>query len=475
MITEKGAPIPESSRVAESQTPIPRDRSPITEKATPSDTKPIAATECNRGTTTCGVGSCKNTVQNCVNGIPQRCIPGTARAEICANDIDDNCNGQIDENCKPACTPNWVYSAWGPCSSGVQIRKAYDSNNCMTTTGAPDLTQPCSSLCNSVTQPCIVGVGACTRSGTQTRTCVNGVLNPPGPCSVTPGTPIAEICGNHLDDNCNGQTDENCPPACTAPASQPCQAGFGPCTRNGTQTQSCVNGVLSAPGPCSATPGTPGVEQCGNYIDEDCDGFPDDGCSNPTGHYCGLWSDCASENCVNNFCGTYQGCIDACTVQTCHQVCTPFCSQQCSLTVNPYCATSCHLTCTPLSQPCSVGVGACVRNGTQTRSCVNGVLGASSACSVTPGTPTAEQCYNYVDDNCDGQIDEGCLKQNGQLCSQGSDCQSQNCVFYQGMGICKSHQQCIDGCTSQNCQQSGPFGGQQCTPVINWACAQYCH
>ncbi len=49
--------------------------------------------------------------------------------------------------------------------------------------------------------------------------------------------------------------------------------------------------------------------------------------------------------------------------------------------------------------PCAAGVGACRRPGSQI--CVNGAL----SCDATPGPPTAELC-NGVDDDCDSQVDE---------------------------------------------------------------------
>jgi hypothetical protein len=51
------------------------------------------------GSTSCGVGACASTVQNCVNGSSQTCAPGTpAGAESC-NGLDDDCDGQTDETC----------------------------------------------------------------------------------------------------------------------------------------------------------------------------------------------------------------------------------------------------------------------------------------------------------------------------------------------------------------------------------------
>src|SRR5262249_39958464 len=49
------------------------------------------------GATSCGIGGCQRTVYNCLNGVPQTCVPGTPSPEVC-NKIDDDCNGLVDEN-----------------------------------------------------------------------------------------------------------------------------------------------------------------------------------------------------------------------------------------------------------------------------------------------------------------------------------------------------------------------------------------
>lgn len=73
---------------------------------------------------------------------------------------------------------------------------------------APQAINAQSECVGPTTQSCTVGLGACQRTGIQTRTCVAGVFTPFGPCSASPGIPSAEIPANGIDDNCNGQTDE---------------------------------------------------------------------------------------------------------------------------------------------------------------------------------------------------------------------------------------------------------------------------
>ena len=49
------------------------------------------------GTTTCGIGPCQATTQNCVNGRTNPCVRRARRnPEICDN-VDNNCNGVVDD------------------------------------------------------------------------------------------------------------------------------------------------------------------------------------------------------------------------------------------------------------------------------------------------------------------------------------------------------------------------------------------
>lgn len=78
--------------------------------------------------------------------------------------------------------------------------------------------------------------------------------------------PTAETC-NDFDDDCNGTPDDGNPDAgiaCDTGLAGPCQDGLTVCDGGGVQCESIV-------GPAPA-------ETCGNIVDDDCNGFVDDGC-----------------------------------------------------------------------------------------------------------------------------------------------------------------------------------------------------
>jgi hypothetical protein len=150
----------------------------------------------------CGVGQCARTAAACVNGDAGTCTPGMPVAETC-NNLDDDCNNVVDGITRGCYT--------GPAGTS--------------------------------------GVGTC-RNGTQT--CTAGSWQSTCPGEVTP---IAEVCGNSLDDNCNGTPDDGCS-GCTVNGLYTLDAGsinytccLGSVNIAVTQFQLLGSGATIIPGP----------------------------------------------------------------------------------------------------------------------------------------------------------------------------------------------------------------------------------
>ena len=152
------------------------------------------------GTSTCGVGGCQRTVNNCVAGQPQTCTPGAPTAEVC-NNIDDDCDGQIDDGIAD------LTCGTGACQRTAVACVAGVPQTC--TPGTPsaevcnNIDDDCDGLIDDGIPPLTCGTGACLRTA---PACVGGQ---PGVC--TPGAPTGELC-NGIDDDCDGMIDDGATP-----------------------------------------------------------------------------------------------------------------------------------------------------------------------------------------------------------------------------------------------------------------------
>lgn len=200
-----------------------------------------------------------------------------------------------------------------------------------------------------------------------------------------------ELC-NGRDDDCDGVVDEQVSfleadggsvsfdGGFTAPSGM-CVVGLGVCQRSGIA--SCVGGAVN----CSAFIGSATAEVC-NQLDDDCDGLVDE--NDP-----GLCMR-AGELCVSGSCACPMGQV------------------------------ACGASCVSLGDACSVGVGACLRNGFKV--CSAGAV----VCDVMAGMSSPETC-NAVDDDCDGQTDEG----DPGICSAtGQTCVNAMCQCPSGQSVC---------------------------------------
>ena len=269
-------------------------------------------------TTTNTVGTCYGT-QTCVAGTGwSACNAPMATGETCDGN-DNDCDFLIDENvgggqacantnsfgtCQGSrqCAGKIGFTCEGQIPSAEACNYADDDCDGSTDEGFPTLTTLCSP-----------GVGACQRFGSYVcNSSGTGVV-----CSVTAGQPTAELC-NGIDDDCDAKVDETFPSLGTG-----CSAGLGVCTRYGTTICSSDGSTTT----CSATPGTNMTAETCNYLDDDCDGFVDNGFRNMlTGMYdttanCGACgNDCSTVFMGSNSSGM---CSTASGTPQCAMVCNP--------------------------------------------------------------------------------------------------------------------------------------------------------
>ena len=238
-----------------------------------------------------------------------------------------------------------------------------------------------------------------------------------GATSAVCGT--RELCNNGLDDNCNGTVDENCP--CLPGATQHCvpgdpaHAGRGVCVWGTTTCEGTGEfGTWSA---CVGA-GSPQPVACGG-MDYLCDGIVDEGCACDVGamRLCytgpagtdmhGVCRD-GTQTCELTASGAAWGACVGEIIPGARDLCDGV-DRDCDGTINGgcVCAIGANRLCYTGAAG-TQGVGIC-HQGTQP--CVHGPDGVSTdwgACVNQVVPAAAEICANHLDDNCNGQVDEGC-------------------------------------------------------------------
>ena len=203
------------------------------------------------GSTSCGLGQCVHTQQNCVNGTTVPCDPyAGAKSETC-NKLDDDCDGVADEDLGVTnCGTGKCAHSQISCINGVpQICNPMEGASQEACNGADD---DCDGQVDEDLGTSQCGKGKCFHAQPN---CVNGV---PTACNPMQGAGL-EVC-NGSDDDCDGQVDEDMPQV---------SCGNGQCFHF---EPSCVNGT---PKMCDPYLGAE-AEKC-NGKDDDCDLQVDEG------------------------------------------------------------------------------------------------------------------------------------------------------------------------------------------------------
>ncbi len=320
------------------------------------------------------------------------CVPDDATShpgveERCGDGLDNNCDGEVDEDC--GCLDGQLETCWdgdpsqrdvGVCASGFRACSDGAWGACegqVLPEGASE------TACDGRDEDCDGQVD-------------EGLVNACGAC----GPLDREVC-DLLDNDCDGEVDEDADCDCDDRTNQPCYGGppstlgRGQC-RGGVADcvdgawQTCVGEVL------------PLTEIC-DGLDNDCDGFVDEGLRNA----CGDCADAVPDEICDGLDNDCDGQVDEgvrlvcgrCPGDVVEEGCGNGLDDDCDGVVDEGCpCTTGEATCYP--GPAEVAdVGEC-RSGTRACSSGGEVWGPCEGYVL----PTIEVC-DGLDNDCDGTVD----------------------------------------------------------------------
>lgn len=306
------------------------------------------------------------------SGDVKLCIPATGR--LCAPcSADDECPGQacLTQDGAGRCATSCAVPADCPTgyTCGPDATAVHTGSFCQPVTGSCT----CSAELAGAQRSCsnVNAIGTCL--GTQTCAAATGW----SACSAPAA--IAEACDG-VDNDCNFVIDNGV-------------GGGSACTITNAAGSCPGIQVCSGPGGFACAGQMPMAESC-NSVDDNCNGTTDEG-------YPGLGDVC---NAGIGACLRYGSvrCNTGGTGVTCGAVAGAPTTEQCNL-IDDNCNGSIDETFTTIGMSCAAGVGVCTRYG----SFVCAANGLAAECSATPGAPTGTEGCNYLDDDCDGAVDNG--------------------------------------------------------------------
>ncbi|MGM0556174.1 MAG: MopE-related protein, partial [Myxococcota bacterium] len=269
-----------------------------------------------------------------------------------------------------------------------------------------DVNPDASERCNGADDNCdgVVDEGCgCDFDGETDGVCATATVDGDGDCAQPSDYEADEVSCDGLDNDCDGVVDEGCD-----------------CDFNGSSEGVCANSTIGSDGNCAQPTDYESDEtSCGDTLDNDCDGVVDEGCP------------CDYDGNSDGVCGTATiddtgNCAAPTTYESDESTCGDGLDNDCDGAEDEGCACDYN----------NESDGVC---GTATRD-------SSGACQEPTEYEADETACDGADNDCDGQVDEGCT------CTDGD---TQNCYSgpsgTAGEGLCQQGTQTCSGGTWGSC------------------------